>query len=334
MDWGQLPEEVVVHILRLLDHRTLLTVALVSKKLYHLSQDNIFWRHLRLDAREVLGHERCIRKLLRRCTQLKTISITDQLQLGFSNKILPVLAEAKDSLRHIFLAFSLSMGNPDDIKALSPVSKLEILCITIENVDTANTLASDVNLTGLKGLILKCNYSLNTPSNVLSLDRIFKCVTNLTYVHVEPIDNQHCTLLAKNNPNITVLHIHKNQITDETLRAVISYCPKLQNLKIKHKPRTLEMVCALSKLRVLYINGENTCEDSVLKRLVERNPDLEELHMCGGESPYITKSGIANMLSNCEWLWKVEFLFNTPLIEDDDIEDLQEMFPDVEFTIL
>ena len=333
MHWGQLPEEVVVLILRLLDHQTLLTVASVSRQLYRLSKDSLLWRRLSIDARTILGHERCIRKLLNRCTHLNTISITDQLQLGFSNQLLRVLAEAKDSLKHIFMAHSLSLWNPDDIQALSPVSKLEIICITLGNVETANSLASNVNLTGLTGLVLRCKYSLGTPAHVLSLDRIFKCVTNLTYANVAPVDNQNCIVLVKNNPNIKTLILPENQITDETLRAIMLYCPKLQTLEIKHKPRTLELVCSLSNLRKLYISGDNTCEDFILSRLVETNPDLEVLHLSNGESPNITTRGIADMLSKCDYLWKVELFHHAPLIEDEDIEDLQEMWPDVDIII-
>lgn len=324
----QLPNEVAFLILRYLPHRDLISLAAVNKKFHRLSQESSLWRRITLDARAVMWKERCVRKLLSRCPNLTSVVIKDRLGYGLSRQILRVLGEAKDSLQNLQLADSLNHWSTDDMQALSMMSKLQSLHISILNVDASNSLESIAHLTGLRVLVLRLmNFSLATAPHLLALNHVFKCLTNLLYVDVNPIGNLNIRVLAAYNPNIETLNIHRFWVSDETLQALISCCPKLEVLRIMHMPDTLEMVCSLANLKKLHITGDNTCGDLILSRLVESNPNLEELHMCGGRSPYITPSGIASMITKSQTIRKIEFFHYSSHIEDEDKKNLQEMFP-------
>ena len=329
------PDEIALRILSYLSQKDLARLSQVNRYFRRISTDDNFWTCITMDAMEILFHDESVRMLFRRCSKLKSVVIEDEDCIGITFQIFNILAEAKCSLKNIQMAPTLMVWSQTDMEALGQMKELKCLQLTISNVEQSQVLENIKYLTGLEILVMRLwRFSAVSPENIQSVNEVFGALKNLRYIDFAPIVDATLSCLVSNNNKLQTIHLHRREITDESLEQIVQTCPDLEVLHIRNNSRALEILCNCVNLRILYLFGNNLCEEEVLTKLVETNTRLERFVMDGGESALVTEKGIQNMCAKAKALKAFTFRHFAAQVGDGAGARIRKKFPGVEIKII
>ena len=302
-----IPKELQFHILGFLPVPDRLRVSETCHLLKDVARDPSLWKKLALRDLMIWDNNKSCRDHVARCSSLKELVISSPHTLQGrirsdmipSDKIMNVVMEAKRSIKTLSIAnFKLSNSSFKQIGQLTHLTKLDIDAVNIKS----DGIAILANLSELKSLKMK-NLQLCTLDNLVDFFSILRKLEVVVLQGYRQLNDEVIESLVINNPNLYHLNIKntsyltQHSLTGRSLRIIADNCPHITHIDIGNirvfRNDDIKIVSKCSKLK--YASFEYTrIEDSVLERLANDCPDLEDLNL--SECRHITVAGIEAFL--------------------------------------
>ena len=302
-----IPKELQFHILGFLPVPDRLRVSETCHLLKDVVRDPSLWKKLALRDLIIWDKNKACRDHVARCSSLKELVIFSPHSLQGrirsdmipSDKIMNVVMEAKRSIKTLSIAnFKLSNSSFKQIGQLTHLTKLDIDAVNIKS----DGIAILANLSELKSLKMK-NLQLCTLDNLVDFFSILRKLEVVVLQGYHQLNDEVIESLVINNPNLYHLNIKntayltQHSLTGRSLRIIADNCPHITHIDIGNirvfRNDDIKIVSKCSKLK--YASFEYTrIEDSVLERLANDCPDLEDLNL--SQCLQITVAGIKSFL--------------------------------------
>ena len=287
--WLRLPDEMALHIFRLLPPELLKTVALVNKEFRILS--NSLWTGITLDFEDKHTIESC-RDLVQRCTKLASLKISNKYYNWNVRalNIMTVVIIAERSLKNLEVDKSIRMWTPAAMSKIGQLKNLRslTLMVSLENNKSnmyveANMLKELANLDNLELLNLKITKNqvaiFPLEGVAATMKAVFEKLNKLKEVKLSlPCcdDEGLVDALAKSNPDLTVLHLSMDyhSLSDQTIELLANSCPGLEDFRYRCDRR----------------DGVNRAlTDGGIERMVGSAKNLKHLRLFICQAPRVTK---------------------------------------------
>lgn len=327
--WPRLSDEIVLLILRHLPRKDLVKVSLINKRFRDLSRDDSLWTELTLDFDDIKLKADSCRKLVERCKKLASIKISNKNVFNWDVplNIMTVVIRAKDTLKRLEVDSLMRTWRPAAMAKLGQMKKLTFLSMSfcsdtlaVNGYAGAEMLQELSKLDKLEVLNLwithNCsdrNYSL--PTDSATMKSVFEKLKKLKNVKISLptsyYDESLVTTLAKNNPDLTGLHIMDYpSLSDGCVDLLADSCPGLQ------------------EVRIGFSHGPSEIVNEKLVNFVKKFRWLERLDV---KSYNITDDGIERVVGAAKSLkylggWASKVTYNL-------VERLRMEYPDVTFSI-
>ena len=342
-----IPNEIwIKEILCHLPEKDLLSMSETSRKFKTLCQDPRLWKKLILDYETIMDKPSSCFQLMKRCTMLKELKITNEQWIHTATPILMnLLVMAKNTLNELDIDITINLwNNCYSVEKLRQLVHLKRLKIYAMEGDEHHIIDQIMYLTELEVLIFKRRYNINHLDGIDERERrkldarnvqLFSKLTKLKvldYDWVEKWDEQGTLTLLENNPDLTAINLHSvcNEgvciKTESSMQFLAKNFPALEHITVEGDSIEL-IISKCRKLKSLDIRNNFTAavNDEKLALLGEL-PDLKFLYI--SKCPNISEEGLKQFLIAAKKLEEID-ISSCSGISDTFYKDLKTQFPRV-----